>query len=103
MKYKVIIEKPAEQDIDEAFLWQCGLLPLARAEKWFAGLLKAIRSLSRFPRRHALAPENEAFDEEIRQLLYGRGHSQYRILFTIRAGEVHILHIRHTARRPLER
>lgn len=102
MKYKVIIEKPAEQDIDEAFLWHCGVSPPARVEEWFTGLPKALQSLSSFPRRRPLAPENEAFDEEIRQLLYGRGHGQHRILFTIRAGEVHVLHIRHAARRPLE-
>jgi hypothetical protein len=48
-----------------------------------------------------LASENGHFAEEIRQLLYGRGRNRYRILFTIGEEAVHVLHIRHGARRYL--
>jgi hypothetical protein len=37
----------------------------------------------------------------VRQLLYGRNPHVYRILFTIEAETVKILHIRHGRRRPL--
>ena len=60
------------------------------------------------PGRCPLAPENEHFQQDIRQLLYGRGRSIYRILFTMVevAGtsddaEVRVLHVRHGARQTL--
>ena len=102
MKYAIIIEAPAEQELDEAFLWACAMRSLPQAEKWFIGLMGAIASLSRFPKRQPLAPENDAFDEEIRHHLYGRGRGQYRILFTVRDRTVHILHIRRATMQPLE-
>ena len=37
-----------------------------------------------------LAPEDDEFSEEIRQMVIGR----YRVLFTIKGREVHVLHVR---------
>jgi len=37
-----------------------------------------------------LAPENDDFPEEIRQMILDR----YRVLFTIRKHKVHLLHVR---------
>jgi hypothetical protein len=54
--------------------------------------------LREFPARCAIAPENEVFEVEIRQLIYGRKPHQYRILFNIEADIVWILHIRHGRR-----
>jgi plasmid stabilization system protein ParE len=102
MRYTVVIEEPAEQELDDAFLWSCAMWPLAQAEKWFSDLLKAVDSLSRFPKRHSLALENQAFEEEIRHHLYGRGRGQYRILFAVRGRKVHVLHIRRSVMRPPE-
>jgi len=51
------------------------------------------------PKRCPLAPENEYYPEEIRQLLYGRRQGRYRILFTIEQRTVTILHVRHGAQR----
>ncbi len=53
------------------------------------------------PARSSLAFENEYFDEEIRQLLYGKRGRLYRILFTIRDDEVYVLFVRHSAQAPL--
>jgi len=102
MRYDVVIEESAAQELDEAFLWSCAIWSLPQAEKWFVGLMDAINSLSRFPKRQPLALESDAFDVEVRQLLYGRGRGQYRILFTIKEKTVHVLHIRHSARRSIE-
>ena len=44
------------------------------------------------------APENDAFEETIRQLLHGKKRGTYRILFTIKEGVVELLHVRHAAR-----
>ena len=55
------------------------------------------------PRRCALAPEHENYNEEVRQLLYGRGRSTYRILFRVvntdeqEEGLVRVLHVYHGA------
>ena len=54
--------------------------------------------MEQFPRRCGVAPESKSVGREIRQLLYGRRGGVYRALFTIRAREVHVLHIRHAAR-----
>jgi hypothetical protein len=48
-----------------------------------------------------MAPENDEFEEEIRQILYGKRQHRYRILFTIREQTVIVLHIRHGAREHL--
>jgi hypothetical protein len=38
-----------------------------------------------------LAPENECFPEESRNLFYGNRTNAYRIIITIRGGTVHVL------------
>jgi hypothetical protein len=48
-----------------------------------------------------LAPENEYFPEEIRNLFYGKRRNAYRIIFTIRGDTVHVLHVRRGARQVL--
>lgn len=90
MKYKVVIELSAENDIDQSYVWGCNEWGTAKARKWYNSLLKAIKSLAEFPERYPIAPENDEFSEEIRQLVYGR----YRVLFTIRGKNVCVLHCR---------
>jgi plasmid stabilization system protein ParE len=101
MKYQIEISSVAEADADKAFLWLSGVTDAKNASYWYQGLLKAIESLSEMPKRCALAPENDYFSQEIRQLLYGRDRNCYRILFTILENSefptVRILHIRHAA------
>ena len=42
------------------------------------------------PKGFPLAPEDDEFSEEIRQMVVGR----YRVLFTIKGRKVHVLHVR---------
>lgn len=63
--------------------------------------MDALNSLTESPERCGLAPENDAVEPEIRQLLYGRRSGVYRALFTITGREVRVLHIRHAAREAL--
>lgn len=95
--YTVILEAPAIVEAEEAYLYIRQDAPMA-ADRWFNGLIDAVNSLEEMPRRCPLAPENEFFDEEIRHLIYGA----YRILFTIEGKSVHVLHVRHGARRYLK-
>jgi plasmid stabilization system protein ParE len=69
--------------------------------RWFQGLEKAIASLAALPGRCPLAPENEPFPFEVRQLLYGRRPHVYRVMFKVESETVYILHIWHGRRKPI--
>ncbi|MCC5626077.1 type II toxin-antitoxin system RelE/ParE family toxin [Nostoc sp. CHAB 5715] len=101
MKYRIEISSVAEFEADSAFLRLSQVTSPSRASQWYAKLLQAIDSLSQMPKRCPLAPENEYFSQEIRQLLYGRGRNSYRILSLFCRGKKYlqcgILHIRHAA------
>lgn len=99
MRYQIEYTRRAEADLIAAFEWIAKDSP-QNAAKWRKGLLDAIDSLDSFPLRCSLAPEKSKIKGEIRQLLYGKDHGIYRILFTVKDKSVYILHIRHAARRP---
>lgn len=105
MKYRIEISSVAEAEADNAFLQLSQVTSPTRARQWYSGLLQAIESLSKMPKRCPLARENEYFSQEIRQLLYGKGRNLYRILFTILEGQevstVRILHIRYGTQQTL--
>lgn len=100
-KYRLIIQPPALNDLDEAYQWIKERSPNA-ADRWFNGFVDAINSLDLNPERCGLANENDAVKLEIRQLLYGRRGGIYRAIFTIAGEEVRVLHIRHAAMQPLD-
>jgi plasmid stabilization system protein ParE len=100
MKYRVHIEEAADKDLDAIALWLAQRSERA-AGTWYWQVRDAIESLQDAPLRCPLAPENTAFHEEIRHLLHGRGRFVYRILFTVQADTVHVLHVRHGAMSPL--
>jgi len=102
VKYRVVIESSARYDIDVAYDWIKERAPLA-AIKWFNQVDDAIRSLARNPHRCVAAPESVEFEQDIRQLVHGRRAGRYRILFVVEADAVHVLHVRHGARRQLRR
>ena len=107
--YRLILQPAAEADIEDAFRWMQEQSP-ARAARWLNGLMQSIESLTVFPLSCPLAPENDYFAEEIRQLLYGKRGNVYRVLYTLVGEEIHVLHVRHGSRdvlrppgvRPLE-
>ncbi len=99
-RWKVIIELSAQQDIADAYLW-LGERDPAAADRWFNSIYDTIGSLETFPQRCPLAPESKFFDREIREAFHGRRQNKYRILFTVTAHEVHILHVRRGARQTL--
>ena len=94
--YDLIITPFAGENIIEAFKWYQHANPVY-ATKWKRGLEEKILSLEIFPESHSLAPENSEFEEEIRQLLYGKANP-WRILFTIIDTKVYVLHVRHGQR-----
>lgn len=99
-EYQVIIQPEAEQSIKQAYYWVSRYSP-RQARQWLEGLYAAIMSLKHMPLRCSFAFENNFFDTEIRQLLYGKGKNIYRILFAITGMTVQILYVRHAAQQPI--
>ena len=100
MTFRVTIQPAAEVEIEQAYLRIAAEAP-ETAARWYNGLLDAIQSLDSLPSRCGLAPENAAFEYEIRHLLYGRKGRRYRALFTVVDDTVHVLHFRHWAQRTM--
>lgn len=96
-RWRVIVECPAQLDIEAAYLWIAERDSDA-ADRWFNSLYNTIGSLELFPERCPLAPESSFFNREIRETFHGRRQHKYRILFTVTEAEVHVLHVRHGAR-----
>jgi plasmid stabilization system protein ParE len=97
VSYRVVISPRAATDMALEHLRMMRQSP-TRADTWLRSAQAACQTLSELPRRCSLAPENDSFDDETRQLLYG----DYRILFTIENDAVVVLHVRHGSRRWME-
>lgn len=103
MEFRFEFAPRALRDADEAYRWILeNSKSQAQADRWYRGLFKKIETLKTGPRRCPVADESDVFDEEIRELLYGKRRGVYRILFAIRGQVIHIFTIRHGARGPLE-
>jgi plasmid stabilization system protein ParE len=99
-RWPVILELAALRDIEEGHRWLAERDPNA-ADRWFNGIYDTIGSLEVFPERCPLAPESEFLNLQIRELFHGRRQHKYRILFRVSETTVHVLHVRHGARRAL--
>ena len=105
-EFNVEFTDTGQADADAAYLWHSRRSP-DYAIKWYAGLLRAAESLSIFPHRCTVIPESDRFPGIlVRQLLYGRGHNTYRILFFLvdtdgdgSEDTVRIFRVKHGARR----
>lgn len=90
-RHTIIFEASAQADVRRSYEWGYRVWGKKRAQRWVRELRLAIsKQLSLMPKAFPLAPEDDEFSEEIRQMIVGR----YRVLFTIRKGKVHVLHIR---------
>jgi len=98
MEYEVVVQPVAEAELEECYRYIWKDSP-QRAALWRKRVLRKAESLRRWPERCPLAPESGAFGHEVRQLLVG----VYRLLFIIDdiRRRVHVLHVRHGARRHL--
>ncbi|HEX4320825.1 MAG TPA: type II toxin-antitoxin system RelE/ParE family toxin [Acidobacteriaceae bacterium] len=101
MAFHVKQTAQADRDLDAILDWLFDQQAGETGVRWFYKLREALDSLSDLPHRCPLAPENPDFPFEVRQLIYGAKPHLYRVLFTIEADSVIILHIRHGRRLPL--
>lgn len=102
MEYKVEVTEFAAAEIDNAFEWIKERAPDA-AERWYDGLMAALQSLRRNPRRCARVLSTSFGESEIRQLVHGRRRGRYRILFTIHEEKVQVVRVLHGARAAIRR
>lgn len=74
------------------------------ATRWYDGFIDALESLEQNPFAGGMAPENNQFEFELRELTYGSGRRRtHRALYRIVDDRVEVLTIRHHAQRPLEK
>ncbi len=99
MRYEVRFSAEAQQEAAEAAAFIAKQTSKAAAERWYDGLEKALASLESMPARFGPAREAASFpDADLRQCVYG----SHRMIFTIREGTVHVLHVRHSAQDTLD-
>lgn len=105
MAFRVEISPEALGNLDEiaVHIQQHG--GFESAERWFNGMLVAIRSLGEMPGRCPLADESDDLQTEVRLLLYGKRNRRYKVYFAIHhaSATVRVFHIRHWARKPVEK
>ena len=90
-RYGIVFEVSAQEDVRGSYDWGCRVWGKKEAKRWVRELRTAVsKQLSLMPKGFPLAPEDDEFSEEIRQMIVGR----YRVLFTIRKDKVHVLHVR---------
>ena len=101
MSFQVEYTRNAQKEIEESYLWIKERAVVA-AEKWRDDLIEKVDALADNPHRHPLAPESGKFPCEVRQLLFRKRRSQFRIFYTIDEQRVVILAVRRSSRKPLE-
>ncbi len=94
MSYRVIIQPPALENIEAAYLRAARHAP-ETALQWLEGFYEALQTLSTNPTRCSIAPESDAVKLEVRQFFYRtKSRHAYRALFTIHGNEIRVLHVR---------
>lgn len=101
--FEVLLTKKAQEEVDQSHVWWAENRSPEQANRWYVGFFQAMISLEQNPNRCPLAPENDQFPYELRQLNYGLGSNPtHRAIFTIRNNVVLILRIRHLAQRLIQ-
>ena len=101
MSYRVIVTPIADAEALEAFRWYAERSATA-AERWYAGLNRAIVSLAEKPSRFPVSQEDsDALGCETRILLHGRRSGVFRILYHIEGDTVWVIRVRHSAQGPI--
>jgi toxin ParE1/3/4 len=101
MTYRVELTAQAEADIERIYAWlseksQDG------ARRWYESFWNSAERLKTFPVSCGLAPENDDFGDELRQMLFGTKKGRtYRALFVISGDAVRVLSVRGPGERPL--
>jgi toxin ParE1/3/4 len=93
IRFAVNFSQKAEEDLEEIWSFIAADNP-DNATKFVLTLEKQVESLSRFPERCPLIPENDVLRGKYRHLIYG----DYRSIFRLRGKTVYIIRIINSAR-----
>jgi|SRR5450759_3453130 plasmid stabilization system protein ParE len=96
MAFQVVFRPQAQSDIAAAVMWMARTSPAAAA-RWRTGLFRIVENLETNPALYSAADEAADLGLDLRELLFGRHRSVYRILFTIAGQTVNVLRVRHAA------
>ena len=96
--YRVGVTRKAEQDVDEILHWFLDQDASVAGERWFTQLMGRIATLEMYPERCSVTAESADLGVEVRELLFGKRHGTYRILFQLVGRSVHIPRVGHGAR-----
>lgn len=90
-KHNVRWSRAARNDLRDSYDWGVEHWGQEKAVDWLTEIEKtAIARLSQTPKAFPIAPESAEFEQEVKQMKFGR----YRILFHLKSSEVLILRIR---------
>ena len=101
MTYEVYVTPLAWQEIENSYEW-LAQLSRAAAVRWKEKTEAAIMGLALDPHRHPEAPEAFKAGFDLRQMLVGRRHATFRVLFEIADTAVRFLRVRHNKQELLE-
>ena len=94
-RYRVVIASGAQAEIAEAAAYITEHGSPAAAQRWLDELEALLAGMAAMPERFETAPESAYFTHgTLRRAL----HHSYRVLFTIDAQTVRVLHVRHGMR-----
>ncbi len=102
MKYQVLLQRLAVQDLDEAYNWAAQQAPMSAA-RWLERIRTALQTLDTNPQRCPLAREDAKVDFELHEFHVGKRPNVFRAIFTIDGDTVRVLRIRRAQRRWLTR
>jgi plasmid stabilization system protein ParE len=95
MSYWLNVTAKARDDITRNASWWAEHHSLDEALRWYDAIYEQLDTLLQFPERHAVAPENDQFEYEIREKPVGVGSQPtHRAIFTIVDSEVRVLAVR---------
>lgn len=102
MKYRIVLQRLAMEDMDDATAWAAQHAPTTVA-RWLERFHLALRTLDANPQRCPLARKDSKVDIELRELHFGKRPNVFRVVFTIDEDTVRVLRIRRAQRRWLTR
>jgi plasmid stabilization system protein ParE len=102
MTYRVILQRLAIEDLDDAFAWAAQKAPITAARR-LGRFHAALQRLDSNPQRCPRAREQSKLDAELREVLFGKRPNVYRVVFLIDGDTVRVLRIRRAQRQPLTR
>ncbi len=90
-RYEVEFAEEADNELFKSYIWGNSEWGAEAANKWVRAFRTAIfKILTSFPKSQPIAPDNDEYEMQVRQMIIGR----YRVLFTINDNIVTVLEIR---------